>query len=305
MEAIKETLGTEMNAAQIAEYATPDSVTDNLKHLLKNPLENCGDALAWNAIPVVLRPGVYVLTGIPNMGKSTLLDNIIVNSVNKHGYKWAIFSPESLPLESHLQQLIEIHTKTNFTGKYKSCQTSEFDIDRFIDDHKKSLFFLKPDENKLSIEYILSLIEYLVKEHGVNAFVLDPYNEFSHTRPPHLSETEYVSQFLGAMRKFTREHKVCGWVVAHPTKMKKEEATRMDGTKGMEYPIPDGYSISGSANFNNKADVLMAYHRDRDIGRNPDNLCIVKVWKTRKGFGECGEYYLKFDYRNATFTSAN
>jgi hypothetical protein len=35
---------------------------------------------------------------------------------------------------------------------------------------------------------------------------IDHYNEIEHRRPPNMTETEYVSQLLGKVRRFTQHH---------------------------------------------------------------------------------------------------
>ena len=144
----------------------------------------------------------------------------------------------------------------------------------------------------------------MIEEKGVNAFVLDPYNEFSHTRPNSISETEYVSRFLGVIRKFINKNNVSVWIVAHPTKLRKEEVTFADGTHGLDYPVPTAYDIAGSANFFNKPDVIIAVHRDKNIERNPENIVSVVVQKVRrKTTGKLGTYLLKFNFNDGTYTS--
>lgn len=72
-----------------------------------------------------------------------------------------------------------------------------------------------------------------------------------HNRPRNLSETEYVSQFLSKIKTFAKSNSVHVWLVAHPK--------QMQAWKGA---APNLYDISGSAHFNNKADVGIVVHRD-------------------------------------------
>jgi len=227
---------------------------------------------------------------------------VIVNSIVDHRYKWAIFSPESHPVELHMKQLIEIYTGTNFYGNYNYKRTSEDMIEKALHKLSKSLYMMTPTEENLTIEALLELVEYLATEHGVNAFVLDPYNEFSHTRPNGMSETEYVSRFMGRVQQFIKKLDVMAWVVAHPTKLRKEDVIFEDGTKGVDYPVPTAYDIAGSANFFNKADNIVTVHRDKDKNRNPNNHVQINVQKVRrKTTGKLGTYWLGFDYNTGTY----
>lgn len=305
IEGIKETLGKELaSCTRSNEFKTMLEAQSGLMDLYNNPEGEKGDRLQWCNVELALKPEMYLLTGIPSSGKSTWLDNIVMNSIRMHDYKWGIFSPESHPIELHIKQLIEIYTGTNFYGNYNYQRTTEAMINNVLSKLNDSLYMMTPTEENLTIESILELMEYLAKENGVNAFILDPYNEFSHTRPMSMSETEYVSRFLGRVRAFINKMNVMVWIVAHPTKLRKEEVIFMDGSKGMDYPIPTAYDIAGSANFFNKPDNIVTVHRDKDKFRNPENKVSINVQKVRrKTTGKLGSYILRFNYNDGTYTS--
>lgn len=302
---IKEKLSVEMlSSVESPDFKTTDNIIDGLTALYANENAEVGDNLYWVNVELSLKPEIYLLTGIPSSGKSTWLDNVIINSIKMHDYKWAVFSPESHPVELHLKQMIEIHTRTNFYGHYHYQRTSVDQLTTTCSSLRDSLFMLTPTDENLTIEGILSIIEYLVENHGVNSFVLDPYNEFSHTRPNNMTETEYVSRFLGKVRRFVNKHNVMAWIVAHPKKMRKEEID-INGVTVIDYPVPTAYDVAGSANFFNKPDNIIAIHRDKDIQRNPDNEVSVNIQKVRrKTTGKLGSYLLKFNYNDGTYQSA-
>src|SRR5690606_37298453 len=111
--------------------------------------------------------------------------------------------------------------------------------------------FVLPEEP--TVEAVLEAAKALVTRHGISGLVIDPWNELEHSRPNGMTETEYVSQCLTKIRNFGRTHRVAIWLVAHPTKMRRDD----EG----DVPVPTPYDISGSANFFNKADACFAVHR--------------------------------------------
>jgi twinkle protein len=136
-----------------------------------------------------------------------------------------------------------------------------------------------------TLDSVLDKAKVLVRRHGLKGLIIDPYNELDHTRRKEgINETEYVSSFLTQLRTFARQQSVHIWLVAHPAKLFKDK----DGT----YPVPDGYSVSGSAHFYNKADNIVAVHRDVS---NPNASTEVHVQKIRsRWLGNRGVANLKW-----------
>ena len=125
----------------------------------------------------------------------------------------------------------------------------------------------------------------IVKRRGIRGVVLDPWNEIDHTRAGAISETEYISQSLSKLRAFARGHGVHLWIVAHPTKLQKEQ----DGS----YPVPTPYDVAGSAHWRNKADNCIAVWRDTAKDNNAVEVHIQKVRK--KSVGKVGMTTILYD----------
>ena len=120
--------------------------------------------------------------------------------------------------------------------------------------------------------------------YGTNVLVIDPYNEIEHRRPPNMTETEFISQLLGKVRRFAVNHDVHVFVVAHPVKMPRVG----DKPPG----APTLYDISGSANWANKADIGLAVHRP-DFDGDEVEIHIHKV--RHKWVGKPGGMSLRYD----------
>ena len=151
--------------------------------------------------------------------------------------------------------------------------------------------FIMPEDRTL--DSVLSKAKILVKRYGMKGMIIDPYNEIIHTnRKEGISETEYVSEFLAQIRGFAREMGIHIWLVAHPTKLQK-------GTDG-RYPVPTGYDVAGSAHYFNKADNIIAVHRDK---ADPTAYSEVHVQKIRsRWLGQLGHTYLSWDKHSGRYT---
>ncbi len=213
---------------------------------------------------------VNTITGIPTSGKSEFVHQLVVNAIELHGFKTAIFSPEMLPVENLFANFAEKLVKKSFFGHgtdRMSWGEMQSAITK-IDDHIKVIL---PDaDDTPTLDELLAAAQVSVVRDGVKMFVLDPYNEIEHTRNQWMSETEYISYFMARLRKFARQNKVWIGLVAHPTKLKKDERTK-------KYPVATLYDISGSANFYNKTDNGLSLWRDATAEGNKVQVHVLKI----------------------------
>lgn len=216
---------------------------------------------------------VTVLHGIPQHGKTTLLDEIIMQLAIRYGWGFGVFSAENSKLARHYAALTEKLVGKSFSvgtdGKRMSVEEKE-KAKKFL---KKHIRMIRPDEEKgnWSLDGILDLARSLVFRHGIRGLVIDPWNEIEHTRPAHLTPEEYLALQLSKVKRFAEVNGVHVWIVAHPKNMVKDN----DG----DYPVPTPYLISGGAMWNNKADFIIAVWRRRGL---PDEVIMdIHIQKVR------------------------
>ncbi len=97
-------------------------------------------------------------------------------------------------------------------------------------------WILPKSEDDWRIDNILDIGAKLCLRNGIRGLVVDPGNELENSRPPGITETEYIGQSLKRARFFAREKQIHVWIVAHPTKMQRSS----DGN----FPIPTLWDIS-------------------------------------------------------------
>jgi twinkle protein len=232
------------------------------------------------------RPGLLaIVTGSPGSGKSHVLDNLMVRLAERHDWRFGICSPENQPLERHLAGILSIYQGQPFGDGPTDRMTRE-DMQAARRWAEGRFTFVLPEEPTL--EAIMERADVLVYRHGIRGLVIDPWNELDHSRPNGMSETEFTSHALSKLRNFARQRDVMVWLVAHPTKLRKDEDGR--------YPIPTMYDISGSAHFANKADFGLSVWRDPQDANVPTQVHIQKI-----RFAETGEVGLaRFSFERAT-----
>lgn len=233
-------------------------------------------------------PGqLTIVTGVPNHGKSELIDQLAVNLAKSLKWSFGLCSFENPP-EEHVAKLVEKWVQMPFWDGPTMRMTSS-NAEKAMDDLSERFFFIRQEtDDAPTIDWILERARALVRRRSIRGLIIDPYNEIEHKRPDNMSETEYVSSLLSKVKRFAQNHGVHVWFVAHPAKMR---------TEGGKTPVPTLYDISGSAHFVNKADCGLVVHRG-----DADGTTEVWIRKIRfKWAGQQGKAVLRYNRATGTY----
>jgi len=220
-----------------------------------------------------------VVSGIPNSGKSDILDQILCNLATKHDFRCAMFSPESFPYEGHIKR---IANKLN----EKNCTSDDLNNTKdFIEDH---FYWIKIDLENLTLKGILNSFRELVFQKGINVCVIDPWNMLDHSAQ---RDHSYIGKILSQITQFCQQTNTHLFLVAHPRKIESE---------GGVYKKPTLYDISGSADFFNKAyNGLIAYRCIGQKTKYKSDVVRLHVEKVkRKENGQLGDFEIAPDFDN-------
>lgn len=221
-----------------------------------------------------------VFTGYANMGKSTVVNTILANCVMRN-VTCCVASFETAPkpiLRDGIAKAL-IGCGTNEFSNHPQRQAAY----QSIEQHIKIVSNALDEELEMDIDAFLETARISVIRDGAKVIILDPWNEIEHKRARDETMTEYVGRAIRRVKAFAKRYNVAFWIIAHPTKPQKGTNT-----------IPSLYDVSDSANWSNKADYGLVYHR-QDKTKNEASLAVVKV---RMGLpGECGVSNVKYDHR--------
>jgi twinkle protein len=226
----------------------------------------------------------WVVTGIPNMGKSTFLNWLFVSLAAREGWKGALFSPETDPWQLHAMLLSEIFTgkrwrNMNMDDKVKAVS--------FVGAHFTHIVPNDTDAVKglSSLDWLMEQVRIAVLRDGIKFVLIDPWNELEHSRPGNMNTAEYANNVVARLKAACRKWGVHLFLVAHPKKLEAGE-------------VPTGYSIADAAAFANKADFGLTVHLP-----NMSKLVEIRVWKCRfRVFGKKGKAWLEWDENNDRYT---
>lgn len=244
---------------------------------------------------LTIRPGeLSIVTGVPQSGKSEIIDALMVNIAKKEGWTFAICSFEN-PTKIHLGKLCEKYTGKPFNEGRPGRMTREEYIIALGWARKHFTFITVENGNNLpTVDWILEKAKIAVARYGIKGMVIDPYNEIEHKRPAGMTETEYVSLLLTRIKKFAQLYGVHVWFIAHPAKLYRD--------KEGKYPIPSLYDISGSSNFVNKADVGIVVHRPDPLNIFGDTEIHIKKMRFKEN-GKLGMISLEYDRNTGRYST--
>ena len=267
----------------IAGLYDAEHYADQVRHLYQN---GAGKGLTTGFANVdqlfTVKSGmVHIVTGVPSMGKSEFVDQLLFNLARTYDWKHAICSFENPP-HMHISKFMEKTLGLPFhLGPTQRMSEDEMEKalswinDRFI-------FMEQSDGTSATIDDILERASAAVSRMGVRTLTIDPYN-YMEMGLGSKSETNLISEMLTKVRNWAAAHDVAVFFVAHPAKLYRQT----DG----DYPVPKGYDISSSASWFAKADIGITVHRNY----SNDNV-EIHVWKVRfKHLGEQGVATLNYD----------
>lgn len=230
-------------------------------------------------------PGTLtVFTGHANMGKSTVMNCVIANLL-KMGVPTLVAS-----FETDVKPILRdgIRAAMLGIGTHEMARADTRACDQLMREKMPIITQAVEETEEMDLDYFLECCLTAVRRQGVRVIILDPWNELEHKMRHGEPETVYIGRALRAIKRFAKIHDVAFWIVAHPTKP-------FEG----KIKMPRLLDISGSANWANKADYGLSYHRSES---NVADLCVTKV---RMGYpGHKGNVKVQYDFRTSSFVTA-
>lgn len=202
---------------------------------------------------------VNLWTGYQNEGKTLMLNQLALIKAYWSGDKFAVFSPENMPIDDFYNDLVEMYIGKTSDPHYPHLQMSEAEYKEAIAFIDKVFFIIYPEDD-FTIETIFAKAQYLVRKQGIRHLIIDPYNTVEHLMRAGERDDLYISRFMSRLKKFAVSNDVSVHLVAHQLTAKKNTADNG------RYFKPDLNSIKGGGTFADKADnVLFVWRPERAL----------------------------------------
>jgi len=191
---------------------------------------------------------VNIWTGYQNEGKSLFLNQLATLKAVHDGWKFAVFSPENMPINDFFNDIIEMYVGKSSDPFHKNLQMTEEEYKEAMDFVKKHFFIIFPGKD-FELKTIFDRAKYLVKTKGIRSLIIDPYNTVQHRMRSGEREDLYISRFMSELKRFALDQNISVHLVAHQVTPQKDESGK--------YMKPDVNKIKGGGTFADKADNVM------------------------------------------------
>lgn len=228
---------------------------------------------------------VTTVTGIPSHGKSNFVDDYVLNLINDYNFKCSWFSPEHSPMSLYQTNLMEKVIGRSFwkdktaTDGSLSKRITKIEIDEYEQWANEKIYLTGSEGDTLPTwSWLLDKFKEQMYSFGINIFVVDAFNKVI---LPKGNKIDEINNVLTKLTHFAQSNNVAIILVAHPTKMKKNEKTG-------EYEVPTLYDVSGSADFRNQTHNGFTIYRHFQ-SENSEGFTEFYNMKTKFNFqGEIG-----------------
>lgn len=218
-----------------------------------------------------LKKDVTLIGGIGGMGKSTFFYQLAALRAKKDGEKFAIFSPEQSPPDYFYNDIIHMVTGIYPEKRYMG-EDLYFEMMDWVNDH---FFYVYPEDDSPTPDYINSRFERLIGEHGVAGVCVDPFNQLVNDWDKTGRDDRYISAYLQGCKRFANKHDVYYHVIVHPK-------ASIGLTDEGEYRCPHVFDLAGGAMWNNHADNIMFVHRPYFRSDKMNNEVLISINKIKK-----------------------
>jgi len=199
-----------------------------------------------------MRGQLNVGTGIPSHGKSNFVDWYVLNLVNDYKMKASWFTPEHSPMSLYQTNIIEKVIGRNFwKDKNGQKRINKTEITQYEEWANEKIYLTDAVNGDLPTwDWLLEKFNEQMFSYGIDIFVIYAFNKVLLPKGNRLDE---INKVLTKLTHFAQANNVIIFLIAHPTKMQKNDA-------GL-YSVPTLYDVSGSADFRNMTHNGFTIHR--------------------------------------------
>jgi twinkle protein len=247
-----------------------------------------------------MRGHLVVGTGIPSHGKSNFVDDYVLNLIDDYDFKASWFTPEHSPMELYQTNIIQKVIGRNFWKDMQGFpRITKEEINQYRDWAEERVYLTDCVNGDFPTwDWLFKTFREQMFSYGIDIFVIDAFNKVI---LPKGNKIDMINEVLTKLTSFAQTNNVIIFLIAHPTKMKKDEKTGL-------YECPTLYDVSGSADFRNQTHdgfTIYRYFENNKVGTVNESEFVNQ--KTKFNFqGKIGESIkLKYCDINGRYYTGN
>lgn len=221
-----------------------------------------------------MRGETTTLTGIPNGGKSFVLQQLLLFKAVFEKQKFILFSPEQYPPVFFYQELIRALIGKPIEETAPGRMTRQ-EYERGFDFVSSFFFYLYPKSGNPSPEWTMARAAEGIIKHGADGVIVDPVNSQEHNKKDSGGRDDiYIANMLVKEKNFAIQQNIYFVNVAHPRNIGKNE-------EGF-YKEPSADEVSGGGSWWSKSDNILTFHRPSMPLDFMDTTCTLRSTKIKK-----------------------
>ena len=238
---------------------------------------------------------LHLVNGFPGEGKSSVLFDLIIVSIVLYKWKWGLYCPENYPPENILDTLAEILVGDTADIAFGDRMSKE----RYADAIKflEKYIFIVDNEIGYTPAELREVKKSLVKQHGINGFITDPWKNLNHDLG-NMSIDMYLQRELAAEVRLSVKNDLINVICHHPPTPPRD--------KDKTYSAPSYFELIGGQIWAASSYAMICIHKhDRVSWTNTMTEFHVQKIKEHKLAGiptdRANPVLLKFDRRSGRF----
>jgi len=242
-----------------------------------------------------MRKEMTLISGIANMGKSSILSQLLINKMVFEDKKYIFFSPEQAPPIYFYQEFIRTLVGKPIEKNNPNRMTLA-EYTRALEFLETHIFYVYPEKESPTPDYIHARMAEAIIKYGADGTVIDPFssmdNDYSGANG---RDDKFLEKFLNKSQRFAIQNDLYYILVTHPKNMTK----RADGT----FECPDLFDIANGSTWSKRMDNILMYHRPTFPVDRASTVCELKSIKIKKQSlnGKPGTVVMDYDWKRGRF----
>ncbi len=190
-----------------------------------------------------------IVNGHSNVGKTTMVLYLMVNSTMRHGWKWVVYSSENRTASLKMS-LIQFAMNKSVSSMNHAQRKKAYE---WVGKH----FVIISNKQIYSYTDIIVFLEKILKQQSIDGVFVDPYNSLKlDMRNSSIGVHDYHYEAASEFLTFSTSNNVAVWLNMHAV----TEAQRRKGPDGL--PVaPYAEDTEGGGKFVNRSDCFVTIHR--------------------------------------------